>query len=81
MNTKISRRAFAKRALGSVAFPFFVSGTALGKGGAVAASERLVLATIGHGGRCSRVMPHFLPYKEVQFVAGSDVRRDRLLAG
>ncbi|MHC4741366.1 MAG: Gfo/Idh/MocA family protein [Planctomycetota bacterium] len=81
MNARISRRTFLKRAAGSAAIPFFVSGSALGKSGSVAASERIVLATIGHGGRCSRVMPHFLPYKEVQFVAVSDVRRDRLLAG
>ena len=81
MDTGISRRRFIQRAAGSVAIPFFVSATALGKGDSVAASERITVATIGHGGRCTRVMPHFLSFKEAQFVAVSDVRRDRLLAG
>jgi predicted dehydrogenase len=81
MDTGISRRKLIQRAAGSVAIPFFVSGTALGKDDSVAASERITVATIGHGGRCTRVMPHFLSFKEAQFVAVSDVRRDRLLAG
>ena len=64
-----------------MAIPFFVSAAALGKDGSVPASERITVATIGHGGRCTRVMPHFLSFKEAQFLAVSDVRRDRLLAG
>lgn len=81
MDTGISRRELIKRAAGSVAIPFFVSATALGKNGSVAASDRITMATIGHGGRCTRVMPHLLSFDEAQFVAVSDVRRDRLLAG
>ena len=64
-----------------MAIPFFVSAAALGKDGSVAASERITVATVGHGGRCTRVMPHFLSFEEAQFVAVSDVHRDRLLAG
>ena len=81
MDTGISRRELIKRAAGSVAIPFFVSGAALGKSGSVAASNRITMATIGHGGRCTRVMPHLLSFDEAQFVAVCDVRRDRLLAG
>jgi predicted dehydrogenase len=61
--------------------PFFVSAAALGRNGSVAASERITVATIGHGGRCTRVMPHVLAFPEARFVAVSDVRRDRLQAG
>lgn len=81
MNAKISRRRLIKSAAGSVALPFIVRATALGGRGSVAASERITVATIGHGGRCTRVMPHFLSFDEAQFIAVSDVRRDRLLAG
>jgi predicted dehydrogenase len=56
-----------------------VPGAALGLG-APAASERIVLGVIGYGGRCSRILPHFLMFDDVRCVAVSDCRRDRLAA-
>lgn len=77
----LKRRSFLKGLGGAVVFPYVVSASALGADGKVAPSERITLATIGHGGRCSRVMPHMLLFDELQCIAVCDARRDRLLAG
>lgn len=79
-DTKVTRRSFLKSATASLAVPYIVQSSALGKG-AVAPSERITVATIGHGNRCRNVMPHFLSFKEVQFIAACDARKDRLAAG
>jgi len=47
--TRITRRGLLKRAAGLVAAPYVVSAAALGKGGTVAASERITLGFIGVG--------------------------------
>ncbi len=77
---RISRRGFLKKAAASAAVPYLVGSPALAKG-AAAPSERITVATIGHGNRCRNVMPHFLSFKDVQFIAVSDGRKDRLMGG
>ena len=80
----LSRRTFLKRAGATaaavVAVPAFIPASALGRGGAVAPSERIVLGAIGIGNRGSYVLDCFLPEPGVQFVAICDVRRERRLA-
>jgi hypothetical protein len=79
----VSRRAFLKRAGvvagGAVALPYFIPARALGRDGAVAPSERIVLGGIGIGGRGSYVLGCFLPEPGVQFVAICDVKDHRRL--
>ncbi len=73
-----TRRAFLGRSLaaaGGLAFPMIVPSSALGRGGAVAPSERIVLAGIGLGSRGSYVLSVMLPEPDVQFVAICDVWR------
>jgi len=76
----LSRRNFLKHsAAAGVAFtaPTIVPGHALGKG-APAPSERIALGVIGYGGRCRAILPHFMMFDDVQCIAVSDCRADRL---
>ncbi|NQU24961.1 MAG: twin-arginine translocation signal domain-containing protein, partial [Candidatus Nealsonbacteria bacterium] len=84
METKptLSRRSFLKRSgttAVALATPMVVPGHVLGKG-APAPSERIVLGVIGYGGRCSRILGHFMSFGDVQCIATSDCRSDRLAA-
>ncbi len=80
----INRRQFLKNATsvaaGAVAFPYVVSSSALGAGGSVAASNRIVMGAIGVGSQGTGDMRGFMSKKEVQMVAVCDVdkaHRDR----
>jgi predicted dehydrogenase len=79
-NKHITRRGFLRKAAGvgagAVAFPYLVSSSALGKGGGVAASERIVMGCIGVGGMGTGDMQAFLSKQEVQVVAVCDVDKD-----
>lgn len=82
MKTKasLSRRTFlrkAARAGAALAVPSIVPASALGRGGAAAPSERVVLGGIGINHRGAYVLGFFLPRPDVQFVAVCDVRADR----
>jgi predicted dehydrogenase len=81
-NTGLTRRQFLKSnlaaALAVSAFPGIVPSTALGKNGAVAASERVVVGAIGVGARGQDVLRRFLDLKQCQVVAVCDVKQDRL---
>ncbi|MGE5612246.1 MAG: Gfo/Idh/MocA family protein [Bacillota bacterium] len=70
----VSRRGFLKAAL---AAPLVVPGRVLGRDGAVAPSERIVLGGIGLGPRGQYDLSVMLPEKDVQFVAIADVQRMR----
>ena len=76
-----NRRQFLKGALAAVggfaAGPMLVPASALGREGAVAPSERVVLGAIGIGGRGSYVLGCFLHEPDVQFVAICDVKAPR----
>ena len=75
---QVSRRRFLRDAAaalgGAAAAPVLVPASALGKGGAVAPSDQITLGVIGYGGRCRRVLGHFLTFKEVRCLGVCDVR-------
>ena len=55
-STQLTRRQFLTRgtmAAGAVAVPWLIPASALGRGGTVAPSERIVMGGIGLGGRGS----------------------------
>jgi len=77
---ELSRRQLLKNAAAAgaaLAVPYIVPGSALGLGGAVAPSERIVLGALGNGRRGQHVLGEFLTNKEVQLVAICDVRKER----
>jgi predicted dehydrogenase len=61
----------------ALAAPWVVPGSALGKNGAVAPSERITLGGIGIGPRGQQVLSDFLSHADLRFVAVCDVRRER----
>ncbi len=73
---KLTRRRFLTQAAmtaGAVALPHCVPSSALGRGGAVAPSERIVMGGIGLGGRGSYDLSYLLTQSDVQWVAVCDV--------
>jgi hypothetical protein len=77
----LDRRSFLKRtsaaAAGVAAAPYFIPARALGRDGAVAPSERIVMGGIGIGHRGTYDLSCFLPEPGVQFVAICDVKEER----
>jgi predicted dehydrogenase len=76
----MTRRAFFARSAGAgaaLALPTIIPASALGRDGAVAPSERIVLGAIGIGNRGSYVLGCFLDEADVQFVAICDVKAAR----
>lgn len=75
----ISRRDFVKRttiaSAAAIGFPAIIPASALGQGGAVAPSERIVMGCIGVGSQGTGNMRGFLDLKDFQFVAVCDVDR------
>lgn len=79
-----TRRSFLHQSvLSSAAFalPTIVPARVLGRGGAVAASERITLGVIGIGPRCTYDLKAMLPLPDVQCVAIADVQASRRDAG
>jgi predicted dehydrogenase len=80
-NARVDRRRFLKTAATAaataVAFPYIIPSSALGKDGAVAPSERLVIGGIGIGNRGTYDLGCFLEQPDVQFVAVCDVKAAR----
>jgi predicted dehydrogenase len=76
----LNRRDFLGRTLvagSAVALPWFIPGRALGRDGAVAPSERIVLGGLGLGPRDQYDLSVMLPEKDVQFVAICDAQRSQ----
>ena len=76
----VTRRRFLKTAAKASAVfvaPQFVPGSALGKNGAVAPSERIVMGGLGIGRRGGYDLGIFLDQPDVQFVGICDVRAER----
>ncbi|MCX6902579.1 MAG: twin-arginine translocation signal domain-containing protein, partial [Verrucomicrobia bacterium] len=73
-----NRRHFLKGLMtaagGFMAVPTLIPSSALGRDGAIAPSERIVLGAIGIGGRGSYVLGCFLHEPDVQFVAIAEVK-------
>lgn len=79
-DARFTRRRFLTRAAmaaSAVALPYYIPASALGRDGAVAPSERIVLGGIGIGGRGSYDLGVMLGMPEVQCVAVCDVRKGR----
>jgi len=75
MHTKrVTRRVFCGQVFGAIAAPALVPATALGLGGRPAPSERIVMGTIGCGGRGMDDMQNFLGNADVQMAAVCDVQ-------
>lgn len=75
---KISRREFSRVTAGAgVAVATYIPARALGRGGAVAPSERIRIGGIGIRNRGSVVLGAMLEQSDVEFVAIADVRADR----
>lgn len=67
-----NRRRFLKSAGAGLAIPHIVTSAALGQGGTPAASNRIVMATIGCGGQGTGDMGGFMGHADVQMVAVCD---------
>ncbi|MHC4629391.1 MAG: Gfo/Idh/MocA family protein, partial [Planctomycetota bacterium] len=78
---KLDRRQFIRRAAATVgafvAAPTIVAPTALGRGGKVAPSDRIILGGLGIGNRGSHDLRWMLPEADVQFVATCDPQKSR----
>ncbi len=81
--THVHRRRFLKTALSAsaaVMAPQIIPSSALGRDGAVAPSERIVVGGIGIGNRGTYDLGCFLDQKDVQFVAVCDIKAARRTA-
>jgi predicted dehydrogenase len=78
--SQFSRRSLLQAGLGGIAagigFPAIVPASALGRGGAVAPSNRVTLAVIGTGNQGFNDLHSFLGDERVQIVAVCDVNRE-----
>ncbi|MFO1491635.1 MAG: Gfo/Idh/MocA family oxidoreductase [Kiritimatiellia bacterium] len=77
---RVGRRQFLKHAAatGTVfAVPSIVPAATLGRGGAVAPSERIVMGAIGVGGRGGHDLHWLMDEPDVQFAAVCDVKRSQ----
>ena len=77
---RLNRRKFLQRvsaAAGAIAIPCHIPASALGKGGTVAPSERIIVGGIGLGGRGTGDLSAMIAEPDVQFVAVCDVRKRR----
>ena len=75
MNT--TRRHFLKTTAFAIGMPTIIPATVLGRNGAVAPSNRIVLGGIGIGPRGRQDLACFLKQPDVQFVAIADVQEQR----
>ncbi|MBT6768645.1 MAG: Gfo/Idh/MocA family oxidoreductase, partial [Opitutales bacterium] len=80
MITKTNRRNFIKTtatAAAAIGMPTLIPASALGKNGAVAPSNRIIVGGIGLGPRGRKVLAGFFAHKDCQFVAIADVQKER----
>jgi len=79
-SAQLHRRRFLKTSLAAssaIMAPTIIPSSALGRDGAVAPSERIVLGGIGIGRRGEYDLGCFLEQKDVQFAAVCDVKQNR----
>jgi len=77
IHNRLTRRAFVKGAAAALAAPYVITSTALGGPERAPASERIVMATIGCGGRGTHDMAALMGNDDVQMVAICDVQRKK----
>jgi predicted dehydrogenase len=71
----LTRRGFLKRTAALAAAPYIVPAAALGLGGRVAPSERIIRGGMGVGNRGTHDLGWMLPEADVQFVAICDAKK------
>lgn len=74
----VTRRGVLRGAAGVLAFPYYVSASALGGENRPAASDRITLACIGLGGRGKENLRSFMGHETCRVVAVCDVNANRL---
>jgi predicted dehydrogenase len=77
---KLSRRRLLRSSAASgavLALPTLLPASALGRGGALAPSQRITLGGLGLGGRGTGVLRSFMSNPDVQFLAIADIRQAR----
>jgi predicted dehydrogenase len=74
---RTDRRNWLKTASAAVAFPTIIPSSAIGRDGAVAPSERIVLGGLGIGPRGTTDLKCFLANPDVQFVGIADLQLSR----
>lgn len=72
-NKSLSRRTFLISAAATIASPVVLSGTVLGRDGAVPPSGKIIMAEIGSGNMGKVDIHSLLPFDEVRLVAVCDV--------
>ena len=77
MTTPTTRRSFIKQTALLAGMPAIIPASVLGKNGAVAPSNRIVVGGIGLGPRGREDLKSFLSQADVQFVAIADVQKVR----
>ena len=75
---QLNRRQFLRRTTAAAVAPTIIPGAVLGLNGAVAPSNRIAFGAIGVGNRARAILPNFLSFEDLRFVAVSDCRADRL---
>ncbi len=74
----LPRRHFLQRTATALAAPLVIPASVLGRAGAVAPNSRIVFGGMGIGNRARAILPNFLGFREVQWLAVSDSRAERL---
>ncbi len=74
----LSRRTFLRQTVAAAVAPCIVPASVLGRGATVAPNSRIVFGSIGVGNRARAILPNFLGFPDLQFVAVSDSREERL---
>src|SRR5436305_1304817 len=77
-NPSMNRRRFLASTGAALALPLIVPSTVLGRGGRLAPSERITLASIGCGGMGNGNTDDFLGKANCQVVAACDVDKNHL---
>ena len=78
LSNTLSRRRFLVRSACAAFMPLVVPGSVLGLNGMTSPSNRFRFGAIGVGNRARAILPNFLSFGELKFVAVSDSRADRL---
>jgi predicted dehydrogenase len=75
---RFTRRLFIRHSSAALAVPLIVPAAVLGRSGGVAPSNRITYGAIGFGGRAQHILPNFLGFPDLRFLAVSDCREGRL---
>lgn len=76
----VNRRTFLKSAAAAAVLPTIIPASAMGRDGAVAPSERIVMASIGTGGQGTHDTRALFSMPDVQYVAVCDVDKQHCTA-